>query len=94
MPVAERCGIQGCPMPPENNCDCSTKGISAASEAIDFDAPSEFLLAYPVSREWLTLLIRRIDAVASVYRLSASMSPGIAGLRSHVEFPARAASTR
>ena len=45
--------------------------------------------AYPVSREWLTLLIRRMDAVASVYRLAASMSPGIDGLRSHVEFHRR-----
>ena len=45
--------------------------------------------AYPVSREWLTLLIRRMDAVAAVYRLAASMSPGIDGLRSHVEFHRR-----
>ncbi len=42
-----------------------------------------------MSREWLTLLIRRMDAVASVYRLAASMSPGIDGLRSHVEFHRR-----
>ena len=45
--------------------------------------------AYPASREWLTLLIRRMDAVASVYRLAASMSPGIDGLRSFVEFHRR-----
>ena len=42
-----------------------------------------------MSREWLTLLIRRMDAVASVYRLAASMSPGIDGLRSRVEFHRR-----
>ena len=42
-----------------------------------------------MSREWLTLLIRRMDAVASVYRLAASMSPGIDGLRSHTEFHRR-----
>ena len=42
-----------------------------------------------MSREWLTLLIRRMDAVASVYRLAASLSPGIDGLRSHVEFHRR-----
>ena len=35
------------------------------------------------------LLIRRMDAVASIYRLAASMSPGIDGLRSHVEFHRR-----
>ena len=47
-----------------------------------------------MSREWLTLLIRRMDAVASVYRLAASLSPGTGGLRSHVEFPlAQALST-
>ena len=42
-----------------------------------------------MSSEWLALLIRRMDAVASVYRLAASMSPGIEGLRSHVEFHRR-----
>ena len=51
--------------------------------------PSDFVRAYPASREWLTLLIRRMDAVASVYRLAASLSPGIDGLRSHVEFHRR-----
>ena len=45
--------------------------------------------AYPVSREWLALLIRRMDAVDAVYRLAASLSPGIDGLRSHVEFHRR-----
>ena len=45
--------------------------------------------AYPMSREWLTLLIRRMDAVAAVYRLASSLSPGIDGLRSHVEFHRR-----
>ena len=48
--------------------------------------------AYPVSREWLTLLIRRMDAVAAVatvYRLAASLSPGIDALRSRVEFHRR-----
>ena len=48
--------------------------------------PSDFVRAYPVSREWLALLIRRMDAVASIYRLPASLAPGIDGLRSHVEF--------
>ena len=42
-----------------------------------------------MSREWLTLLIRRMDAIAAVYRLAASLSPGIDGLRSHVEFHRR-----
>ncbi len=42
-----------------------------------------------MSREWLTLLIRRMGAVASICRLAASMSPGIDGLRSRVEFHRR-----
>ena len=60
---------------------------------LGFATPSDFVRAYPVSREWLTLLIRRMDAVAAVYRLAASLSPGIDGLRSRVEFHAGAAST-
>ncbi len=67
----------------------TTRGISEASEALGFEMPSAFVGAYPASREWLTLLIRRMDAVAAVYRLAASLSPGIDGLRSHVEFHRR-----
>ena len=43
---------------------------------LGYDAPSGCVRPYPVSREWLTLLMRRMDAVASVYRLAASMSAG------------------
>ena len=56
---------------------------------LGFDTPSDFVRAYPMSREWLTLLIRRMDAVAVVYRVAASLSPGIDGLRSRVEFHRR-----
>ena len=67
----------------------TAKGIGEAAETFGFDTPSDFVRAYPASREWLTLLIRRMDAVASVYRLAASLSPGIDSLRSHVEFHRR-----
>ena len=67
----------------------TANGIRQAAGILGFATPSDFVRAYPVSREWLTLLIRRMDAVASVYRLAASMSPGIDGLRSHVEFHRR-----
>ena len=67
----------------------TAKGIRHAAELLGFATPSDFVRAYPVSREWLTLLIRRMDAVAAVYRLAASLSPGIKGLRSHVEFHRR-----
>ena len=67
----------------------TAQGIREAAELLGFERPSDFVRAYPVSREWLALLIRRMDAVASVYRLAASLSPGIDGLRSHVEFHRR-----
>ena len=67
----------------------TANGIRGFDDALGFDTHSDFMRAYPVSREWLTLLIRRMDAVAAVYRLAASMSPGIDGLRSHVEFHRR-----
>ena len=67
----------------------TANGISEAARTLGFDTPSDFVRAYPNSREWLALLIRRMDAVAAVYRLAASLSPGIDGLRSHVEFHRR-----
>jgi len=48
----------------------TAQGITAAAEFLDFGTPSDFVRAYPMSREWLTLLIRRMDAVAAVYRLA------------------------
>ena len=67
----------------------AARGIREAAQALDFDTPSDFVRAYPMSREWLTLLIRRMDAVAAVYRLAASLSPGTGSRRSHVEFHRR-----
>ena len=60
-------------------------GISEAARFLGFATPSAFVRAYPVSREWFALLVRRMDAVAAIYRLAASFSPGVDGLRSHVE---------
>ncbi len=54
-----------------------------------FDTPSDFVRAYPMSNWWLTLILSRIGAVASVYRLAASLSPGIEGPCSQVEFHRR-----
>ena len=67
----------------------TAKGIREAAGVLGFDTPSDFVRAYPVSREWLTLLIRRMDAVATVYRLAASLSPGTDGLRTQVDFHRR-----
>ena len=65
------------------------KGIAQAAHALGYDAPSDFVRAYPVSRQWLALLIRRMDAVASVYRLAATLSPGVDRLETKVEFQRR-----
>ena len=73
-------------LPSSQRYHLTTKGIREATEVLGFDTPSDFVRAYPASREWLTLLIRRMDAVAGVYRLAASLSPGIDGLRSRVDF--------
>ena len=67
----------------------TASGVREAAGLLGFDTPSDFVRAYPMSREWLTLLLRRMDAVAIVYRLAATMSPGIDGLPSRVEFHRR-----
>ena len=67
----------------------TTQGIREAAEVLGFETPSDFVRAYPVSREWLTLLVRRMDAVAFVYRIAATMSPGTGARRSRVEFHRR-----
>ena len=67
----------------------TANGIRESAGILGFETPSDFVRAYPISREWLALLVRRMDAVAAVYRLAASLSPGINGLRSHVEFHRR-----
>ncbi len=67
----------------------TANGIGETAGVLCFETPSDFVRAYPVSREWLALLIRRMDAVAATYRLAASLSPGIDGLRSDVEFHRR-----
>ena len=76
-------------LPSSQRYHLTANGIRHAAELLGFATPSDFVRAYPVSREWLTLLIHRMDAVASVYRLAASLSPGTGSRRSHVEFHRR-----
>ena len=76
-------------LPSSQRYHVTAQGISEVARVLGFGTPSDFVRAYPMSREWLTLLIRRMDAVASIYRLAASMSPGIDGLRTRVEFHRR-----
>ena len=67
----------------------TASGVREAASVLDFDTPSDYVRAYPMSKEWFTLLIRRMDAVAAVYRLAATLSPGTDGLRTDVEFHRR-----
>ena len=67
----------------------TANGIRETAGLLGFATPSDFVRAYPLSREWLALLIRRMDAVAAVYRLAASLSLGIGSRRSQVEFHRR-----
>ena len=76
-------------LPSSQRYHLTANGIREAAWVLDFGTPSDFVRAYPASREWLTLLIRRMEAVATVYRLAGSMSPGIDRLRTHVEFHRR-----
>ena len=52
----------------------TAKGIGETADFLGFATSSDFVRAYPMSREWLTLLIRRMDAVAAVYRLAATIT--------------------
>ncbi len=67
----------------------TANGIRETARVLGFDTPSDYVRANPMSREWLTLLMRRMDAVASVYRMATALSPGIDGLRTSVEFHRR-----
>ena len=82
-------GIVGCAMHSSQRYYPTANGIGEAAWVIGFETPSNFVRAYPVSREWLALLIRRMDAVAAMHRLPSSLSPGTGSRRSHVEFHRR-----
>ncbi len=76
-------------LPSSQRYHLTNQGIRETADFLGFDTPSDFVRAYPMSREWLALIIRRMDAVASVYRLAATMSTGTDGLSSRVEFRRR-----
>ena len=67
----------------------TANGVREVAGVLGFGTPSDFVRAHPVSSEWLAQIIRRMDAVAAVYRLASSLSPGSDGLRTHVEFHRR-----
>ena len=51
-------------LPSSQRYHLTAQGIGEATRVLGFETPSDFVRAYPMSREWLTLLIRRMDAVA------------------------------
>ena len=53
-------------LPSSQRYHLTSSGISEAAASLGFEAPSDYVCAYPMCGEWLTLLIRRMDAVASV----------------------------
>ena len=87
--IVERVSHGAAHLPSSQRYYLTVKGIREAARLLGFATPSDLVRAYPVSREWLTLLIRRMDAVATIYRLAASLSPGIDAIRTHVEFHRR-----
>ena len=91
--IARRASHGTAHLPSSQRYYLTSHGIRETAGLLGFETPSDFVRAYPMSREWLALLIRRMDAVPAAYRLAASLSPGIDGLRSRVEFHAGAAST-
>ena len=76
-------------LPPSQRNYLTAKGIREVAAVLGFGTSLDFVRAYTVSREGLALLIRRLAAVSAVCRLAASLSPGVNGLRSHVEFHRR-----
>ena len=59
-------------LPSSQRYHLAAQGFREATETLGFDTPSDFVRAYPMSREWLTLLICRMDTLADLYRLAAS----------------------
>ena len=56
-------------LPSSQRYHLTAKGIGETAWTLGFDTPSDFVRAYPASKEWPTLLLRRMDAVVAVCRL-------------------------
>ena len=71
----------------------TANGVREAAQVLGFATPSDFVRAYPASSEWLTLLIRRMDAVAAVYDSPRHSPPASTGYGPTWSSTAGAAST-
>ena len=69
-------GIVGCVMHSSQRYYPTANGIGEAAGVIGFETPSNFVRAYPVSREWLALLIRRMDVESTIRELEAQNEGG------------------
>ena len=56
--IVGRVGHGTASLPSSQRYCLTANGIREAARVVGFDTPSDFVRAYPVSREWLTLLIR------------------------------------
>ena len=59
----------------------TANGIHETADLLGYDTPSDFVRAYPMSREWLTLLLRRMDAVAAAATMPQSFARASAMVR-------------
>ena len=69
-------------LPSSRRYHLTAQGVGEAAVILGFGTPSDFVRAYPMSREWLTLLIRRMD------RGGRRLSPRSVALPRHPRAPA------
>ena len=63
----------------------TTGGLAAARAALGMGM-SDYCRSYPISDQWLRLLIGRMDAVAGIHALAAALSPGADELSTTITF--------
>ncbi|MDE2844981.1 MAG: hypothetical protein OXN21_16625, partial [Chloroflexota bacterium] len=56
--LAQRVSHGTAHLPSSHRYYLTKNGIAEAADVLDYYAPSDFVRAYPVSRQWLALLIR------------------------------------
>ena len=78
-------------LPSSQRYHLTARGVEETADCLGFETPSELVRAYPMSKEWLTLLICRMDAVAPS---TDSLPPCPAVQMGHGLFPERKAFIR
>ena len=75
-------------LPSSQRYHLTANGIRETAGFLGFATPSDFVRVYPMSRDWLTLLIRRMTRWPAS-TVSPPRCPGTDGLRSRVAFHRR-----